>query len=326
MRFDPDLADFWESSMTLFASFTASEVDIPRIDLHLGAMFCTPRSKALRHAVEIFRKLALAVPLLGVLAGCSAGVPFGPEAEARRAAQERYAKAKALFEERCKTAGVVIRRTVTDVEGIELTKIRQPIPWGGREYFDPMYPEAALAVEYRGNDYINQFLMTESIDWRDPQERGTLNTPDFDAGSKYPLKRGYRFIEYLDPGKGSRFRAQLDSYPPGTNLWGKSPKLIAIASSATQYALDYEDIVNPEDRQLWVAGTVLKVVDKQTGEVIAQLTRYIWDSGFGATSTSRRPWEHAGSRRSQICPSIPGAAQDTSRKFVDAVLIPKQGD
>lgn len=267
------------------------------------------------------KKLVLAFVLFGAVAGCISGVPVGSEAEARKAAQERYAKAKALFAERCKTAGVVIKRTVKDVEGIELTKIRQPIPWGGKEYFDPLYPEAALAVEHRGDSYINQFLLTESIDWRNPQERGTLNAPDFDTGSRYPLKRGYRYIEFIDPEKGHRFRAQLDSYPPGTNLWVKSPKLIAITSSATQYALDYEDIVNPEDRQLWVAGTVLKVIDKQTGEVIAQLTRYVWDSGFGVSSTGRRPWEHAGSRRSQMCPSIPGAAQDTSRKFVDTVLI-----
>ena len=97
-------------------------------------------------------------------AGCSSGVASGAEADARKAAQERYAKAKALFEERCKTAGVVIKRTVKDVEGIELTKIRQPIPWGGKEYFDPMYPEAAMAGEHRGDDYIKQFLMSEFLD------------------------------------------------------------------------------------------------------------------------------------------------------------------
>lgn len=312
--------------MALFALFTASDVAIPGIDLHLGAMFCTPQSKALRHAVGRFRKLALAVPLLGVLAGCSAGVPFGPEAEARRAAQERYAKAKALFDERCKTAGVVIRRTVTDVEGIELTKIRQPIPWGGREYFDPMYPEAALAVEYRGDDYINQFLMTESIDDKNPERRGSLNPPDFNTGSLYPVSRGYRFVEFIDSANGRRFRAQFDAHPPGTNLWGKSPKLTSITSSETRYALDYEDIVSPEDRLFWIAGTVLKVVDKQTGEVIARLTRYVWDSGFGASSTGRRPWEHAGRGGSQTCPFILGVAHTTSRRFVDTVLIPKQGD
>jgi hypothetical protein len=40
------------------------------------------------------------------------------EAEAKEAAyREKYAKAEALFKERCKTAGVVIKRTVKDVEG-----------------------------------------------------------------------------------------------------------------------------------------------------------------------------------------------------------------
>lgn len=66
-----------------------------------------------------------------------------------------------MFEERCKTAGVVIKRTVKDVEGIELTKIRPPIPWAGKEYFDPMYPGAAMAGEMLGDYYIKQFLMSE---------------------------------------------------------------------------------------------------------------------------------------------------------------------
>ncbi len=268
--------------------------------------------------------LAIAtVALLGLgIAGCAAVKT--PE---QKAAEERYAKAKARFEERCKTAGVVIHRTVTDVEGIELTKVRQPVPWGGKEYFDPMWAEAAMAAETRGNDYINQFLMTESIDKLNPDRRGSLNPPDFDAGPRAVPRLGYRYVEVVDRSGEQRSRAQFASHPPGTNLWSKAPRMTPVAKSTTRYALDYEDLVDAKDRELWVAGTVLKVVDKQTGEVIAQLTRYVWDAGFGVSTTGRWPWQHAASTGpSQVCPHIAGASQTLSRKFVDTVLAPKQGD
>ncbi|NCT84577.1 MAG: hypothetical protein GXC94_15615 [Comamonadaceae bacterium] len=97
---------------------------------------------------QIYRRWLVWIPIVLLLSACGKS-QADKEAEAREAAyREKYAKAKALFEERCKAAGVVIKRTVKDVDGIELTKIRQPIPWGGKEYFDPMYPEAALQDDH----------------------------------------------------------------------------------------------------------------------------------------------------------------------------------
>ncbi len=274
-----------------------------------------------------FKSVASLLPLLAALVACGES-QLDMEAKAKEAAfREKYAKAKSVFEERCKTAGVVINRTVKDVDGIELTKVRQPIAWGGREYFDPMYPEAAMASEYRGDSYVNQFLMTESIDKLNPDRRGSLNPPDFDAGERSLPRRGYRFVEIVDPQTHERFRGQLDTYPPGTNLWVKPPKLTPISKSATRYALDYEDLLNSEDRELWVAGTKLRVIDKQSGEVIAELTRYVWDAGFGTSTTGRWPWQHANAvGGSQACPDQLGTRDDISRKFVDTVIIPKQGD
>ncbi len=248
------------------------------------------------------------------------------EAKAKDAAyRERYAKAEALFRERCKTAGVVIHRTVKDVEGIELTKVRPKLDWADRRYFDPMFEGAAMAGEHQGVDYVNQFLMTELIDARQPQRRGTLNSPDFESGAGQTRRRGYQFVEVIDQASGQRARAEFDKHPPGTNLWVKAPRLTPVTESVTRYALDYDDLVNANDRLLWVAGTQLKVVDKQTGEVIATLTKFVWDPGFGSRSTGRWPWQHADNfGPSRNCPSEPGVASDTSRKFVDTVLIPKQ--
>ncbi|MFG6457418.1 hypothetical protein [Roseateles sp. BYS96W] len=259
-------------------------------------------------------------------AGCSSVVASGPEADARKAAQERYAKAKALFEERCKTAGVVIKRTVKDVEGIELTKIRQPIPWAGKEYFDPMYPEAAMAGEYRGDDYIKQFLMTEIRDRLNPEQRGMLTSDNGPNCERcLPVILGYRFVEYRDSASDKLFRA---SFPGGAALadWRLDFRRDEVGISRTRYALDYEDLVNPADRALWIAGSRLKVIDKQTGDVIAELTRYVWDSGFGVSTTGRWPWAHANATgRSQTCPAEVGVRHQISRFFIDSIVQPNQG-
>lgn len=80
------------------------------------------------------------VPVILALTACGKSVAE-KDAEARSGAYaEKYAKAQALFEERCKTAGVVIKRTVKDVEGIELTKIRPPIPGPAKSISTPCTP------------------------------------------------------------------------------------------------------------------------------------------------------------------------------------------
>jgi hypothetical protein len=246
----------------------------------------------------------------------------------KHAYQEKYAKAKALFEERCKTAGVVVHRTVKDVEGIELTKVRQPIPWGGREYFDPMFPEAAMAGESRGDDYIKQFLMYEFQELDQPSVRGQLGPITTERPSNRPgTKQGYAFVEVVDSATGVRSVCTPDWTRGHPNWVSGQHQCVPVQSSKTRYALDYEDIVDPADRALWIAGTRLKVIDKQSGEEIAQLTRFVWEQGFGASSTGRWPWQYAaGYGPDRTCPHIERTHRLVSRFFVDTVLIPKQGD
>lgn len=240
---------------------------------------------------------------------------------------DRYLAAKRLFAERCKESGLIIKRTVADIEGIELTKIRPEIPWGGKEYFDPMFPGAAMAIENQGEDYIKQFLMTEIRYVMQPDRRGRL-TPSYTARDDRDMspERGYRFVEFLDAQK-NRFRC-VPTWKDGETGWTQGQhRCDPIERSSTRYAVDYEDIVTPQDRALWVAGTKLKVIDKDTGETIAQLTKYVWDPGFGAGSTGRWPWQHAASAKSTTCPTgFDQPLHQDTRYFVDKVLLPKQGE
>jgi hypothetical protein len=248
------------------------------------------------------------------------------DAEAKEAAfRDKYTKAKALFEERCKTAGVVIKRTVKDVEGIELAKVRQPIPWGGKEYFDPMYPEAAMAAEHRGDEYVKQFLMPEIRDATQPNKRGVLSSLIEPCDRCLPPIFGYRYVEYVDSVSGRR---QIASFAGGHKQvgWSQPLRIVTLEKPPAQYALDYEDLVYPADRALWIAGTKLKVIDKKSGETIAELTRFVWDSSFGANTSGRWPWQHANAHGNQTCPNIVGTHGFDSRYFIDTVLIPKQGD
>jgi hypothetical protein len=285
----------------------------------------------LRKTIGRQRWLVL-IPLALALVACGKSQA---EKEAERAAEakeaayrEKYAKAKALFEERCKTAGVVVKRTVKDVEGIELIKVRQPIPWGGKEYFDPMYPEAAMAGEHRGDDYIKQFLMSEFRVPEHPERRGQLG-PHLSSNTVGLLSptTGYRFVEYVDASNHQRYRCTA-TWQRGESNWVKGQhRCEPTKDSRTRYALDYEDLVAPADRALWVAGTKLKVIDKQTGETVAELTKYVWDPGFGVSTTGRWPWQHAAETGpDRKCPSPYQPTGSDSRYFVDTILQTRQGE
>ena len=184
-----------------------------------------------------------------------------------------------------------------------------------------------MAGSYRGDDYLKQFLMYEFLDPRYPDQRGQLGPITNEKRLSRPhRKKGYAFVEFLAP-NGSRLRCRPDWSQDHPNWVDGQHRCEPVGDSLTPYALDFEDIVAPADRQFWVAGTRLKVVDKRTGEIMASLTKFVWDPGFGGSTTGRWPWQHADNYGpSRNCPSEAGVAADISRKFVDTILITKQGD
>lgn len=259
------------------------------------------------------------------LSGCANGLN-AVDSTQRKANEARYAKAKALFEERCKTAGITIKRTVKNVEGIELLKVRPQLAWGDRRYFDPMFDGAALAGEAQGIGYIESFLWTEYRNKSLPTQRGQLHPASGQsAANELPPQQGYRYVEAIDPLDGRKYRYELPPHisrnrsdDPG--VFRKKPGEVK-----PKYAIDFEDIVDPSDRINWIAGTRIKVIDQESGEVIAQLTRYVWDPELGSTSAGRWPWQHADGREDRNCPK-PYEMGYQTRKFVDTVLAPKQGE
>lgn len=246
-------------------------------------------------------------------------------------------QAEALYKEKCeKVAGIKIYKTVPEVEGVLLLKIRPDRI--DRELSDPMWPGAAFGTEFRGNSYIESFLGYEHSSAADgspvtPKRRGYIATDQRPGGLP-----GYRWVEVPDPKDGQRYRytgsdkvvgkkdptaynVQLElkrdpNYDMNVYRWSLD-KIPSPSKISPRYAVTFEDHVIPEERALWVASSTVKVLDLKTNEVLGEMTRYAM-SYIHAPRYSM-PWlNHS------ICPYALGSPSASTRQFVDQILIPSK--
>ncbi|MBR3426071.1 MAG: hypothetical protein IKG79_08550, partial [Neisseriaceae bacterium] len=71
-------------------------------------------------------------------------------------------------------------------------------------------------------------------------------------------------------------------------------------SNPARYAVTYENNVDPELRKHWVAGITIKIIDRQTDELLAEKTIFTFEPGLGSKATGRQPWLH----RPEHCPEL----------------------
>ncbi len=265
------------------------------------------------------RLLALAVVL--AVSGCQGNPqsPQNPEVVA-------MAKAgKAYYDEKCKTeAGEKIYRTVADVEGVLLMKVRPART--ETELQDPNWPGAAFSRESTGDWYIRDFLGYEQS-----SRLGLRVTPDYRGyitNDKRPESLpGYRYVDVIDAKDGQRVRVigtfKEVTHTKTISLGGDGSKFNAIdyvlektptTSPAPRYAVTYEDHVLPQERAMGVASSTVKVIDLSTNEVLGEMIRYAYrPQGLLLTE-----WLTA-----NRCPDQAVGVNSATRKFVDQVLIPK---
>ncbi len=271
-------------------------------------------------------KATLRIVLLVLMLGASGAT----QADAQKTpAQERLAKAEALFKERCKAAGEKVYRTAENVEGIFLMKLRLTSNYEKQFEMDDPYGHDST-----GNEYFNSFLVGRN-------QNGSLTRRE-DA-----VRQGYRYVEALNPQDGKRYR-----YTGGMKVVGKkdvNAKGVQMAmernpnydlniyafvldkTPATgpqpHYGVTYDDISSREDRDYWIAGSSLKVIDLNTNEVMAERIGYMMDRGQGSNAGGRSPWLLAAR---YACPEFPidGSRQSyqvgQTRNFVEKVLKPIQ--
>ena len=237
--------------------------------------------------------------------------------------KQRYQVAKALFDERCKTAGEKIYKTVDNVEGVLLLNVRERRPNTGQyeKTSDPNWPDAAAPYE-SAEEFVGTFLSFEykpgnsDPNWKMPSdERGQLNI--YRSPTGVIMSTGYRFVDVRQAdGTVLRYKRTEE----------ERSKLIEVplVGQPARYAIAIENDVDPNLRKHWIAGTKVTITDTKTGELLAEQKYFAFHSDLGSRSGGQQPWLFATN-----CPELNRVVAASihpapTRLFADQILKPIQ--
>jgi hypothetical protein len=239
--------------------------------------------------------------------------------------KERQEKAMAMWKERCKKSGEFIHKKAVNVEGIYLMKVRP----NNINFDDQFKMDDPYGRDLGGEGYIESFL--RGFFHRDGRKKMPYRPKD-------PPRLGYLYVEAVDPADGKRYRYTGKLEEPWKTDKSYSRGYIRFVSDKTlangplpRYGVTYDDISTREEREYWIAGSSLKVIDLQTKEVMAERIGYMVDWAQGSRAGNREPWLFAADN---ACPSfhrIPNPAVKVpstnaqllqSLDFVEKALIP----
>jgi hypothetical protein len=248
-------------------------------------------------------KTAKTVSLLVVI-GLASVLPlqgykeYAKEKEAEDAYRVRLAKAQALFDERCKTAGEKIYRTVDKVDSVLLTSLR-PIEISDNSQYDT---NDQYGYNVGGEEYVRYYLIGSS-----------------------DLTSRYQFVEAPREKLKLRYSTPL-SAASSYEYWVKGGGKVTIESKeidsfSARYSVEWQDVSTREDRDSWIAGGALRITDRKTGEVLGERVGYLFETGFGNTAGQRSPWPWA-RYYAKSCPTL----NEHNRVFVEKVLKPIKGE
>lgn len=235
---------------------------------------------------------------------------FRAQREVAGAHAVRYAKAQALFEDRCKTAGERIQAKVTGVSEIALVNPRA-LGVHSRDIADADWQGAGFALESTGVQYVMEFL------YHYEPASGLRASELRPRPAAYP---GYRYVHVVEDGVHFRYRLRepetFTSRADPLESYGEKQE---VTSPLPRYVVEYENVPDPEGRENWIAGGRIKVFDRKSGEFLGESLRFNFEPGLGSRDGFRQPWAFARS-----CPT--GAYDGATghiRRFVQKVLIPE---
>ena len=248
--------------------------------------------------------------------------------------QARLEESMALFRERCKGAGEKIMRTVDNVDSVVWMKWREKVS--------------------NADNFADQFKLNDPYGQDCGAEDCISNLLRVTAGKSLNLEEarqhsvGYRYVETADPKDGLRYRyvARIEQgwnqeaiarHKKETNRdlpsYSYQFKMhsLPIDKFNARYGITWDDVSTREDRDHWIAGGSLKVIDLHTNEVIAERVGYMIDRGQGSQAGFRSPWAYA---VQNACPEYPtepnssrhGRTLHETRDFASRVLKTTQGE
>ncbi len=269
-------------------------------------------------------KTLLAMAVLAIMVGPVA-IHVMRRNDGQQQAKAKLDEAMARFEAHCKSAGEKIVRTVENVDGVMWMKWREGISNANN-----------FADQFKLNDPYGQDCGAEDCILR--LLRATKGV-ELDPKRELPHHRGYRFVEARDPRDGMlyRYTLRLDRPFDHDRKWLESfikPELDreVISQMTARYGVAWDDISTREDREHWIAGGSLKVIDLQSNEVIAERVGYMVDQGQGSQAGFRSPWLYA---EQFACPEFAQIGPSDFRRrhtgretrdFTNKVLRPTLGE
>lgn len=271
-----------------------------------------------------------AVVLMACTTACSSTEEAARQKDEARVRQET---AMQMWQERCKKSGEKIYKTVDGVEGIFLIKVR---PDRDLNYSDQFRLNDPYGSDVEGDGYIGRFLRGGSQDRDNRPPPAELNLS----------ARGYKYVEAKNPADGITYRytGQIKvighknrSAPAIQDELKKNPSFdtanrafvlekTPIKNPTTRYGVTYIDISTPEDRNHWIAGSSLQVIDLHNNEVIAERIGYMIDLAQGSQAGNRSPWLFAADNACPPFAPTRGFTAQTGQtyRFTEQVLRPAQ--
>lgn len=237
--------------------------------------------------------------------------------------QQQVDIARGLFNESCKKAGVSIKRTISNVDGLFLIRLR-PTDYSPyrQDADDPYGYDFDWGAKVEIHPYIGTFLT-----WSDAKGHPVYS---IDERISTPQAPGYRFVEAIDPKDSKRYRyvGRYEEPWQYNKAYLKGHVRFVVdkfpaPEAPPRYGITFEDITTPYERQHWIAGSSLKVIDMSNGEVIAERIGYMIDLAQGATPGGRQPWTFAMTREGWSCPQV---KSPQGRKLAERALFLRQHD
>lgn len=247
------------------------------------------------------------------------------------------AKAEALFKKRCETAGEFIYKTVPEVAGVVWMKWRDGSGHGRHENY-----QFGLYDPY-GGDCGEESCIEQLLKATEGRHFAAQTSVPVGVGES-----GYDYVETTDPKDSRPYRYALRYYRPADRPIPSSGPASGVRwlpndtrhelhrseidQITARYGITWDDISTREDRENWIAGGSITVVDLKTNEVVAKRIGYMMDPGLGATAGFRDPWGFASYNS---CPVVPPTSQTDDRPtlryheklaFVFKVLRPAEGE
>jgi len=242
---------------------------------------------------------------------------------AEREFAEKSAAQIAHFEMRCKSAGEFIQQTIQDVEGVFVIRPRvKPRDGHYQSQFDLWDPYGTSLFEGAGSTLpIGASLLSDAREWASDL-----------LGNRPSRFERYLYVESdniehaTDPGKPAfvRYAYQRDSNGSVVADQGNrraDPKVLVtpVGTRESQFGYTWEDISSREDREHWIAGSRLRVVELSTGRVVAERVGYMREPELGSVKRNRLAWSFA---TKFSCPPL-ASEHDKDKNFLKKVLIPR---